>query len=1085
MRRKYLMIFVGTMLLLFACKKDQVVSVDESNTLFVEKKAADSGIDFSNNLSAKVELNILEYLYYYNGGGVAIGDINNDGLEDVLLTSNESVDQLFLNKGGLTFEDITEKSGLQAVRDWSTGAVMDDINNDGYLDIYICKVDPIAATESYNLLYLNNGNGTFTESAEKYGLDFSGYSTQASFFDYDQDGDLDMYLLNHSVHSVSSYGKVAKRLAKDPLSGDRFYENKINESEGKFVDVTEQAGILSSALGYGLGIITTDLNNDGWTDIYVGNDFHENDYIYINNGNKTFRESMSSLLNHCSKFTMGVDVADMNGDGQVDIFTTDMLPYDKEVALKSGGEDTDQIFKIRKEFGFEDQYARNHFHLQLPDHHFSDIALMTNTYATDWSWSVLLQDFDNNGLNDIFITNGIVKRPNDLDYIKFLSDQGNALNKKLNQKELDLIWANMPAQKLENVLFLQESDLTFSDLSHSKIGSPTFSNGSAYADLDQDGDLDLVTNNINAPASILENTSASSNNYIAFQLKNSNLKKTSKGAIVEVHYKGEIMKRVYTTTRGYQSSSSHQIHFGLGKKKAIDSVVIIWPDGTQQVVKGLAINQLHLIEKEEKVKPYSFPVLATANKNLDVLAIKHIENDFADYNADKLIPKLLSKEGPAVVYEDFNQDGQADLFIGGARNQAPRMFFYENGGFVEDQNNIDFKKDVSHEDVDAAAIDFDKDGDLDLYVVSGGNDGKELDKQLQDRLYLNDGKGNLKRLPLSLPHTNGSSVSVGDFDQDGYDDLFIGARSIPGSYGLSPYSFVLKNQKGFGVKLIKKERYGMITDSQWADIDNDQDLDLVMCGDWMNIAVLENQGDGNLVYKSNDLGFENSMGLWNNIYLHDLNQDGQLDIIAGNAGTNLKWKASPEKPLKMYVLDMDKNGYTEPIMFYHAFGNYLPFSSLDKLITQVPSVRKQFVRYRDYTKVNDILDFDQIKQEDIVENKNIKELRSMIYLSKNGKYEGVPLPVVAQRSSIQDFVVKENNDLFYIGNDDTYLAELGKNQSSSGGQLLKFDIEFSTFKEHKTIPLPHKLSTRSILPLGKNKYLITCNNSVQYILNDK
>ncbi|MEM1124393.1 MAG: CRTAC1 family protein, partial [Bacteroidota bacterium] len=626
-----------------------------TQALFLEKETRTSGLNFSNDLQPTVDKNILEYLYYYNGGGVAIGDINQDGLEDVLLTANEKPDQLFLNKGNLVFEDITEKGGIAATSSWSTGVSMDDVNGDGLLDIYICKVAPMSEKGTHNLLYINNGDATFTEAAQKYGLDFSGYTTQAAFFDYDLDGDLDMYLLNQSVHSTRSYGKVNKRKVKDELSGDRLFENRVNESEGRFVEVTEKAGIYSSALGYGLAIITTDLNADGYPDIYVGNDFHENDYVYLNNGDKTFTESMATLLNHSTKFTMGVDVADMNNDGRMDIFTTDMLPYDEVVALKSGGEDPDQVFSIRKELGFEDQYARNHFQIQRPDAKFADVALMTNTYATDWSWSVLLQDFDNNGLSDIFISNGIVKRPNDLDYIKFVNQMGQSVNKKLTASELAQFLDKMPTQKLQNLLFLQQANLQFSELPAAKMGSPTFSNGAAYADLDRDGDLDLVINNINQPVSLWENTNAANNHFIAFQFKReTNL--TNKGAVVEIFYGDQKQTKVYTTTRGYQASSTHRLIFGLNRVAAIDSVKIIWPDRTQQILTNLPINQYHLIKKESTVA-YE-PTQPTASDwSLSVLPIKHEENKFEDYNADKLIPELLSKEGPAVVYADFNQDG--------------------------------------------------------------------------------------------------------------------------------------------------------------------------------------------------------------------------------------------------------------------------------------------------------------------------------------------------------------------------------------------------------------------------------------------
>ncbi len=1072
-------------LLVFSCQKDQVKETSTS-TLFAEKSSKDSGLNFSNELRPVVGKNILEYLYYYNGGGVAVGDINNDGLEDVILTANESKDKLFLNKGNLQFEDITDKSGISALINWSSGVTMDDVNGDGLLDIYICKVAPISGDETHNLLYLNNGDATFTESAKKYGLAFSGFTTQASFFDYDKDGDLDVYLLNHSVHSVRSYGKVSKRNEKDPLSGDRLLENKINEAEGKFVDVTEQAGIYSSALGYGLGIMTADLNNDGWEDIYIGNDFHENDYVYINNGDKTFKESMQSLLNHCSKFTMGVDVADMNDDGLLDIFTTDMLPYDEEVALKSGGEDTDQVFKIRKDLGFEDQYARNHFQLQLPGTQFSDIALMTNTYASDWSWSVLLQDFDNNGLDDIFISNGIVKRPNDLDYISFVNERSVNPNKSLNQTELDQFLDKMPAQKLKNILFLQKEDLKFSNISESKVGKPTFSNGAAYADFDKDGDLDMIVNNINDQASLYENTTNNStSNFIALELKSNTPSETLKGTMVELFSGAKSKKRFYTTTRGYQASSTHYIHFGLGNENSIDSLVIVWPDLNKQIVKGLDINKYHVIEKVEQTNPFQFSPISNDSGDLTVLQFKHEENVFQDYNADKMIPELLSREGPAVVYEDFNQDGKKDLFFGGARYQIPRLYIQGPKGFEIQKTSPDFRRDAKYEDVDAAAIDFDKDGDMDLYVVSGGNDEKELDKRLEDRLYLNDGKGNLKRVPMSLPHTNGSTVAVGDFDKDGYDDLFIGARSIPAFYGLTPFSFVLRNNQGFGVEIVKKERYGMLTHSEWADIDGDDDLDLVMCGDWVDISILENQGNGKFELKSNSLGLGETSGLWNSFYLKDLNADGQLDIIAANAGANFKWKASKEYPVKLFVLDMDKNGQPEPLIFHHYFSRYMPFMSLDELKAQVPIVRKQFTNYTKYSAVQNVTDIEMINPDSIVERKQLIELRSMVYLSQDGKYVGKPLPVEAQLSTIQGFAMDENGKLLFVGNHHDYLTELGKSTANSGGSFEKFNTSTGNFKNYQPLSLPHKLNTRSIIPIGLDEYLISCNNSVLYILKDK
>ena len=1070
---------IFSILLLFtACQSDAPQngggkSSEKTSMIFNELGSATTGIDFTNQLNPTPALNILEYLYYYNGGGVAVGDLNNDGLEEVFMTANQSADQLYLNQGELKFENITEKSGIAPLTNWSTGVTMDDVNGDGLLDIYVCKVSPISSEKTHNLLYINQGDLTFKESAAAYGLDFSGYSTNASFFDYDGDGDLDVYLLNHSVHSVRSYGKIERRKVRDDLAGDRLYENKLNEADGKFVEVTSKAGIYSSALGYGLGIITEDFNQDGKVDIYVGNDFHENDYLYLNNGDKTFTESFNKFFNHSSKFTMGVDASDLNNDGQVDIFTTDMLPFDKTVAMKSGGEDTDQIFKIRNEFGFEDQYARNHLQIQNPDLHYSDIALMTNTYATDWSWSGLLQDFDNNGLKDIFVTNGIVNRPNDLDYINYINQQADFIQSGLSDEGLATVMKNMPSEPLQNILFFQESPLRFSKLSNSFVGNPSFSNGAAYADFDQDGDLDIMVNNINQEASLLENKKGNQQNFISFKLVDKINKHTVKGAKVKVQTKDGIIENTLINTRGYQSSSTHQVYFGLGTISAIEKVTVIWPDATESEFLDLKLHQLHVLEKASNLPNHRYqkPEMVTATI---APFSKHFENNYEDFNVEKLMPELLSREGPAVVYADFNQDGIKDMFRGGAQFQASEIYFGTGKGFKKIKN-VDFDRDTKYEDVDAATIDIDGDGDLDLYVVSGGGVHKELSKELEDRLYLNDGKGNLNRLPVSLPHTNGGSVSVGDYDGDGFDDLFVGGRSMPGYYGLSPFSFILRNKGGFGIELAHKERYGMITDSQWVDYDQDGDLDLIFCGDWTPISILENQGEGKLVYRSKDLGLLNTGGLWNAIYLHDFNGDGKVDILAGNAGENFKWKASPEEPVKLFVGDFDKNEQPEPIIFNTFFGENMPFAGLDKLRTQVPAFRKQFASYADFSKIEKVEDFKLYNPEVIADQREIRELRSMLFLSDGGKFTGIPLPDQAQWSSIQDFSVTESGEIIFIGNHHDYLTEFGKSKGNSGGKIDGFDSEKNTFGKYTPLGLPAGVNTRKIIPLEFGGYYVSEN----------
>jgi hypothetical protein len=1074
-------------ILVIGCKKTPEPTIPSAIS-FHNVPSDSSGIDFANILSEKNDLNIIEYLYYYNGGGVAIGDINNDGLEDIYFTANQAPDRLYLNLGNFKFKDITESAKLQIDSTWSTGVTMEDVNNDGYLDIYVSKVGNYKSLKAHNLLYLNNGDNTFTESSKIVGLDFSGLSTQAVFFDYDKDGDLDMYLLNHSIHSTRSYGDAKKRTEKDSLAGDRLYENTLDSGTLRFKNVTEAAGIYSSPLGYGLALIASDINQDGWTDIYVGNDFHENDYLYLNQGDKTFKEVGAEYFNHLSRFTMGVDIADMNNDGKSDIFTLDMMPFDAETFLKSGGEDSDKVSLIKDNFGFERQYARNNFQLNRDNSSFSDIALMTKTHATDWSWSVLLEDYDNDGLKDIFITNGIFKRPNDLDYINFLSNTDFSSYDQSKSEEIEKkLIASMPSLKISNRLFRNKGDYTFEDLSVASGLKPSYSNGSATADLDNDGDMDLVVNNIDEKASLLENKSDrnNSNNWVGLDLKGDKTFPITTASKTVLYSNGQAFYREEITTRGFESASTKKLHFGIGQANKIDSVTVTWPDGQLQTIKELSVNQYHVIHRGQTRVPKS-EMVAQSKYTLTKFPYIHIENSYLDYEREPLIPEKLSLEGPAVVDADFNSDGLNDLFIGGAGLEAPMLFMQQQNGTFEVKKEKAFELDTNYEDVDATAFDLDNDGDLDIYVTRGGNDKIEGDAYLEDRIYINDGSGNFQSFESVLPKYNGGSVSSADFDGDGFDDLFIGSRSIPGAYGLSPFSLILRNTGKSNFELVYKSRFGMVTDSKWSDINNDGKIDLIIAGDWMPITILINNGDATFSNQTKELGLANTAGMWNTLWISDLDGNGYKDIIAGNAGLNMKWKASSEHPVKLYLDDFDKNEQLDPLIFYDFFGQQVPFASKDNLMRQLPILQKKFLSYTDFSKIKSLEDLTGKKPDSVLETKQLEELRSMLFLNSDTGFTATPLPKEAQMSSIEALYLDKNDGatvLYFGGNYMGYVTELGNSDANPGGVLSNF--KDGNFKTYENLPLPKNLSVRKIIRIGEGHYLFISNNDKAYIINRK
>ena len=930
--------------------------------LFSSLSAKETGIGFVNRLTDTDSLNILDYLYYYNGAGVAIADFNNDGLADIYFTSNRESNKLYLNKGDFKFEDITDKAGVQGKGNWKTGVTIADVNGDGWLDIYVCEVGKYKSLHGRNELFINNGNGTFRESAKDYGLDAEGFNTQSVFFDYDHDGDLDLFLVNHSVHSTDTYVKSEARLVKNEVSGDKLFRN-----DGKhFTEVTDQAHIYSSIIGYGLNVSIGDLNNDGWDDIYVTNDFHENDYYYLNQQDGTFREINAEAFGHESRFSMGSDIADINNDGWLDIITLDMLSADEKVLKSSAGDDPLEIFNYKLSYGYHNQYSRNCLQLNTDGgKKFSDVALYAGVAATDWSWSPLIADFDNDGIKDLFVSNGIIHRPNDLDYIKFSSGAGFEKDLQNGKLSTDDAIKKMPGGKVHNYLFKGTDSLKYSDKSVDwGFESPTWSNGAAYADLDNDGDLDLVINNINEPAGIYRNNSSnqSGNHFLDVHLKGDTVNKFAIGAKVLLKQNKILQVGYLIATKGFESSSLQYVHFGMKTPDVIDTLQVVWPNGKLQTLVNIKTDQRINITYQPDLHPVNglLPIANNVNKLFtDITAFvslpyKHQENNFNDFNVQPLIPHTVSAQGPKLAVADINNDGLDDFYVCGAKGQPGKLFIQTVTGKFSSVNESLFEKDSLYEDVNAVFFDVDGDGDKDLYVVSGGNE-TEKDSFNLDRLYINDNRGNFKKSgDLPLLFGNKSVAIAADVDHDGDLDLFVGGRVVAGRYGDIPKSCLLLND-GKGKFSIAAEATapglhsaGMVTDAAWTDLDKDGWPDLVITGEWMSITIFKNQ-KGKLINATAANGLEHTKGLWTTLHIADINGDGFDDILAGNFGNNTKLTATEKFPLELYVGDFDNNGDLDQVMAVEKEGRYYPFVGKEELENRLPAViKKKYLGYASF-----------------------------------------------------------------------------------------------------------------------------------------
>ncbi len=1020
----------------------------------------ESGVEFRNTLQETVDFNIFNYMYFYNGGGVAIGDVNGDGLPDIYFTANQSPNALYLNEGSLRFRDVTAKAGVAGYNSWSTGVTMADVNGDGRLDIYVCHLGDFRIYKSKNQLFINEGEDesgvpVFKDRAAEYGLDLIGFSTQAAFFDYDRDGDLDLFMLNHSLHENGTFGKASLRKTTHPLAGDKLLRN----DNGVFIDVTTTSGIYSSVIGYGLGVVVSDVNLDGWPDIYVGNDFHENDYLYLNQGDGTFGEVLERQLNHTSRYTMGVDFADFNNDAFPDLFAADMLPEHPAILKASAAEDAYDVYNFKINFGFNHQFARNTLQMNNQNGTFSEIALFSGVAATDWSWATLFADFDLDGHKDLFVANGISRRSNDLDYINFITLDSVQMKMKYDMTEKELAFiSKMPRMKLANYLYINNGDSTFTNKAKvAGMEKPSYSNGAAYGDLDGDGDLDLVVNNIDEPAFVYENRTITSGkksrSFLKVQLRGATGNTGGIGAKVMLYDSGSVQMQECIPTRGYQSSVDLGLVFGTGARQSLDSVIVVWNTGEAQRFTDVSTNQTLTVYQQaahyrfdyERFRPKGS--LFTAADDL-APHYRHEENRFIEFNREPLIPHMMSTEGPASAVGDINGDGRDDLFLGGAKWKRGHIFQQTASGTFVEIPQPALAADSTYEDVDATFFDADGDGDLDLFVVSGGNEFSGEAVYRQPRLYLNNGGGVYAR-SASTPEIflTGSCVAARDFDDDGDVDVFIGARTTTWRYGIPPDSYLLVNDgNGHFTDVTESHApdlraFGFVKSAVWADVDGDNDPDLVIAAEWSPITILLNEEGRFALLKPEASGLDRSHGWWNTIIATDYDEDGDMDFVAGNLGLNSKLRTTYDQPVRMFVSDFDHNDSTDQILTHFIDGNEYPFHTRDELTRQMPYLKKRFLSYRKFAETDLHGMFSEPTLEKALQYSAYTFASSVIENLGNLQFRLRPLPAAAQFSTVNAVLCEDVDgdavsDLIIAGNFYPVNIQMGR-YDASFGLLLK------------------------------------------------